>query len=65
MDDDELFLPLLKETTLYILPSQPKTNNKSPGLTVKMKKSSMNMAPNGRMPAINVLKQKRKHKECS
>jgi len=23
--------------------------------TVKMKKSSMNMAPNGRMPAINVL----------
>ena len=25
-------------------------------LTVKIKNSSMNMAPNGRMPAINVLK---------
>ena len=31
------------------------TNNSLRKLTVKMKKSSMNMAPNGRIPAINVL----------
>jgi hypothetical protein len=31
-------------------------------LTVKMKKSSMNIAPKGRIPAISVLKKRRKRK---